>query len=44
MKSIKRPAILLLSALGLFLTMVLMGTVPSNVENPDLARVEFFVG
>jgi hypothetical protein len=33
-----------LSALVLFSMMVFMGNVPSNVENPDLARAEFFVG
>jgi len=43
MKSHKQPAILLLSILVLIPLMVLMGSVLSKAEKPDLARVEFFV-
>ncbi len=43
MKSNKQPAILLVSSLVLVPIMVLMGNVLTKAENPDLARVEFFV-
>jgi len=43
MKSDKQPGILIWSALVLIPAMVLMGNVLSKAENPDLARVEFFV-
>jgi hypothetical protein len=33
-----------MSVLVLFGIIVFMGNVPSSVENPDLARAEFFVG
>jgi len=42
-KSNRQPGVLLLAVLVLLPTMVLMGNVLSKFENPDLARVEFFV-
>jgi hypothetical protein len=39
----QQPAILLLSALVLLPIIVFMGNGLLKVENPDLARVEFFV-
>jgi hypothetical protein len=43
-KNNKQPAFLLLSALVLLPIIVFMSNGLSNVENPDLARAEFFVG
>jgi hypothetical protein len=42
-KSNRQPGVLLSAVLVLLPIMVLMGNVLSRLENPDLARVEFFV-